>query len=92
MKIRLETCEETGESSPEGRICVQRFVDHVFMRQICTETVLGEVEDQVLGFKNKPSLQSVAALVHFHVIVLGASKDMLEKWTNGDIPVYLREN
>jgi hypothetical protein len=92
MKTRLETDDTTGELTEESRALVQSFVDKTFSGCVHKQEtgVLGE--DRVLWFKNVPKLQSVGALEHFHVIVRGASKAMLDSWTNGDVPMYQRRS
>jgi hypothetical protein len=89
MKTRLETDELSEELKPDSQSLIQRFVDTTFTQRMKKN---GLTEDCVMWFKNAPKLQSVGALEHFHVIVRGASMDMLEEWTGGDIPMYRRSS
>jgi hypothetical protein len=85
MKPRLESDEISGELKTESKSMVQKFVDSTFVQRMERDGLKG---DCVMWFKNIPELQSVSALEHVHIIVRGASTDMLEEWTGGDIPMY----
>ena len=86
MKTRLAITEQ-GELTAESRTIVEEFVDPTFIQQMRFE---GASEDSVIYFKNDPKLQSVGVLEHFHVLLRGASKHLLDEWTRCDVPMYLR--
>ncbi|RYC60056.1 hypothetical protein CHU98_g6141 [Xylaria longipes] len=72
----IDTDSETGDLTPESRGVVSNFVKRVFVDKLGSEG-----EAKVLWFKNWVALQSVRTLEHIHVMVKGASKDLLEEWT-----------
>ena len=86
MKTRLAITEK-GKLTAESRTLVEEFVDRTFVQQMRFK---GASEDSVIYFKNVPKLQSVGALEHFHVLLRGASKHLLDEWTRCDVPMYLR--
>ncbi|KAI2642876.1 hypothetical protein GGS21DRAFT_486702 [Xylaria nigripes] len=72
----IDTDPETGDLTPEARETVSNFVKRFFVDKLGSQG-----ENQVLWFKNWVSLQSVRALEHIHVLVKGASRELLEEWT-----------
>ncbi|KAK0101016.1 hypothetical protein ONS95_012996 [Cadophora gregata] len=86
MKTRLAVNEGGGLTS-ESKSLVEDFVDRTFVQRMRNDGVSG---DRVLYFKNLPKLQSVGAVEHFHVLLRGAKKCLLDEWTQCDVPIYLR--
>lgn len=75
---------DNGFLTPESRELIEQFVKRYFMEK------MGEgAEEKVIWFKNWVSLQSVRSLEHMHVLVRGASDELLEEWT-GDKPSEVR--
>lgn len=73
--------------TPQSRASVEDFIDRTFVQEM-KQSGIGN--DSVLYFKNVPRLQSVGAVEHFHVLIRGAKSELLDKWTNGDVPMYRR--
>ncbi|PVH85383.1 hypothetical protein DL98DRAFT_409265 [Cadophora sp. DSE1049] len=86
MKTRLAVNEQ-GELTPESKARVEEFVDRTFTQRMRIE---GASDDSVMYFKNIPKLQSVGTVEHFHVLLRGAKKGLLDEWTQCDVPMYLR--
>lgn len=86
MKTRLAV-NESFEMTPQSRASVEDFIDRTFVQEM-KQSGIGN--DSVLYFKNVPRLQSVGAVEHFHVLIRGAKSELLDKWTNGDVPMYRR--
>ncbi|KAI0439283.1 hypothetical protein F4803DRAFT_50442 [Xylaria telfairii] len=72
----IDTDPGNGDMTAESREVVSNFVKRVFVEKLGPEG-----EAKVLWFKNWVALQSVRALEHIHVMVKGASKELLEEWT-----------
>ncbi|KAH9221184.1 hypothetical protein DL95DRAFT_421904 [Leptodontidium sp. 2 PMI_412] len=86
MKTRLAV-NESFEMTPQSRASVEDFIDRTFVQEM-KQSGIGN--DSVLYFKNVPRLQSVGAVEHFHVLIRGAKSELLDKWTDGDVPMYRR--
>ncbi|KAK8184842.1 uncharacterized protein BKA78DRAFT_256934, partial [Phyllosticta capitalensis] len=78
LKTPLAIKPEDGDLTDDARRTVEDFVTREF-RQAVSERQKG---DAVLWFKNWVSLQSVRGVDHVHVLVRGASADVLQKWMN----------
>ncbi|KAI1752310.1 hypothetical protein F4782DRAFT_530565 [Xylaria castorea] len=72
----IDTDSETGDMTVESREVVSNFVRRVFVSKLGPEG-----EAKVLWFKNWVALQSVRSLEHIHIMVKGASKELLKEWT-----------
>lgn len=86
LKTRLAVNPEDGSMTPGSRALVKDFVDRTFVQRLKEEGAAG---DNVLHFKNVTKLQSVEVLEHVHVLVRGVRKQLLDEWTDGDVPMYL---
>lgn len=71
--------------TPESKALVDGYVTRTFVQRMRQH---GAAEDSVIYFKNVAQLQSVGALEHFHVLLRGAKKELLDEWTEGDVPMY----
>ena len=81
VKFELESDETTDYLTPGGRQQIEDFVSRVF----CGEG--GISREQVTWFKNGPTLKSVHALEHIHVLLYQAPTEMVERLTEGDKPM-----
>ncbi|KAL9038362.1 MAG: hypothetical protein Q9214_005306 [Letrouitia sp. 1 TL-2023] len=81
LKFELESDETTDYLTPSGRQEIEDFVNRVF----CEEG--GISREQVIWFKNGPTLKSVHALEHIHVLLYQAPTEMVERLTEGDKPM-----
>ncbi|KAI1281314.1 hypothetical protein F5Y07DRAFT_293143 [Xylaria sp. FL0933] len=72
----IDTDPGTGDLTTESREVISNFVKRFFVDKLGPGG-----EAKVLWFKNWVALQSVRTLEHIHVMVQGASKELLEEWT-----------
>lgn len=73
-KIPIPIAED-GDLTPDSRRRIDEFVDKVFSGAVGKENVV--------WFKNWRSLQSVPSVEHMHVLVRGATEEMLKEWVEG---------
>ena len=78
LKTPLASASD-GSLLPEAEAQVQGFVNARLVAPIKARNGR-EDDDNVLWFKNWSALQSVGALEHFHCLVKGADKGLLEEW------------
>lgn len=77
-KTPIEVDAERGDVTEGARGVIEEFVKRVFV------DVVGE--GRVLWFKNWVSLQSVRGVDHVHVLVRGATEEMVGRWCGrGDV-------
>lgn len=81
VKFELESGENTDDLKPGGRQQIEDFVVKTF----CGKG--GISREQVIWFKNWPSLRSVHALEHFYVLLYQAPTEMVERLTGSDKPI-----
>lgn len=83
LKTTVPADPETGVITEEGAKLIGDFVDDYFVKRAREVGLLQENEDsteRVLWFKNWIKLQSVRAVEHVHVLVRGASEELLNEW------------
>ncbi|KAH7393098.1 hypothetical protein BKA64DRAFT_746204 [Cadophora sp. MPI-SDFR-AT-0126] len=78
MKTPLAV-DDKGGLTAESRVRVKEFVDRTFIQRMRIE---GSPDDSVVYFRNIPKLQSVGTVEHFHILLRGAKKSLLEEWIN----------
>lgn len=78
-KFQLEEDPSTGDLSDRGRAQIDDYVEVTFRGRV--------PRDHVVWFKNWRGLQSVAAVVHFHVMLYKPGMAFIAKLTNGDMPL-----
>jgi hypothetical protein len=78
LKPRIPTDPKTGDLTPESRALIEGFVQKTFVEPLRASGFPG---DSVQWFKNWPSIQSVRALEHFHVIVKDVPDEYLYQLT-----------
>ena len=76
--------DQEGHLTPESRAQIDAFVSATFGQRLAQEKSEHPPNDRVLWFKNWTALQSVAALEHFHVMVRGASDEVLKEWVGAE--------
>ena len=73
--------DKGASTLPGGRQQVEDFLSKAF----CGEGSISR--EQVVWFKNGPTLKSVHALEHIHVLLYQAPTEMVECVTEGDKPM-----
>jgi hypothetical protein len=82
-KFGLEDDPATQDLAPQARAAIDAFVDRTFCR-----TAAGGLEKEaVIWFRNWPSLKSVHALEHFHVMLYKADREFVTRITDRDTPM-----
>lgn len=84
LKTTVPAEPETGVITDDGARLVETFVDRYFVRRMRDVGLLKEGESSgnaVMWFKNWIKLQSVRAVEHVHVLVRGATEDLLKEWS-----------
>ena len=92
-KVRIPEQKPEGYLTPESVALVERFVQRTFVKALSSSRAsqggAGNSDDsgndRVLWFRNWTGLQSVRGLEHVHVLVRGATRDLLDLWV-GDRP------
>ncbi|CAM1506917.1 Fc.00g065580.m01.CDS01 [Cosmosporella sp. VM-42] len=77
-KFELKSDPATGDLTDQARAEINDFVTRTFQSRV--------PGDRVIWFKNWPSLTSVHAVTHFHVMMFNPDPEFVCEVTNGDIP------
>ncbi|KAF2096595.1 hypothetical protein NA57DRAFT_43036 [Rhizodiscina lignyota] len=83
LKTPVPADPETGMITDEGATLIRDFMERYFVKRMRETGLLGEKEEsqkRVMWFKNWIKLQSVRAIEHVHVLVRGASEELLQEW------------
>jgi hypothetical protein len=83
LKTPVPADPETGVITEEGARLIGGFVERYFVQPMRDAGALGMDEDakaKVVWFKNWIKLQSVRAVEHVHVLVRGATRQLLDDW------------
>ncbi|KAI1756975.1 hypothetical protein F4782DRAFT_209681 [Xylaria castorea] len=78
-KFDLEDDSATGDLTEKARAEINAFVLKTFSSKVPS--------DHCIWFKNWRSLKSVHAVEHFHVMLYNPDPAMIDKVTNGDVPL-----
>ncbi|KAL9599270.1 MAG: hypothetical protein Q9219_003972 [cf. Caloplaca sp. 3 TL-2023] len=85
LKTRFAVSPDCGDLLPEARKSVERFVDKIFRNGVEKEEGgKGSEAVEVMWFRNWTGLQSVRGIDHIHILVRGASREIMDRWTGGE--------